>query len=65
MVEDITDMFSFHHNLINEIQNYPCTYDKTHVGHFKCNKKQEVYDIIGTALGVRGKFISKFHNNMW
>ena len=40
-------------------------YDKAHVDYYKQNKKQEIYDIIGTALGVTGKFICKLHKNMW
>ena len=56
-MEDITDMFSFRCNLIDEIRNYPCIYDKAHVDHYKRNKKQEIYDIVGTALGVTGRII--------
>ena len=32
-----------------------CMYDKAHVNHYKHNKKQEIYDTIGAALGVTGK----------
>ena len=64
-MDNISDMFSFHCNLINKIINYPSIYDKAHVDHYKQNKKQEIYDIIGTALDVTGKFIYKLHNNMW
>ena len=49
----------------NEVRNYPCIYNKAHVDHYKQNKKQENYDIIGTALGVTGNFIYKLHNKMW
>ena len=56
-MEDIADMFAFRCNLMDEIRNYPCIYDKAHVDHYKRNKKQEIYDIIGTALGVTGTII--------
>ena len=35
---------------------YPAIYDKAHADHFRRNKKDAIFEAIGAALGVTGKF---------
>ena len=51
-----SDMFDFKYKLIEEIKMYPAIYDKAHTDHFRHNKKDAIFEVIGAALGVTGKF---------
>ena len=50
------EMFDFKCKLIEEIKMYPAICDKAHPDHFWCNKKDAIFEAIGAALGVTGKF---------
>ena len=50
------DMFEFKCKLIEEIKMYPAIYDKAHADHFRRDKKDAIFEAIGMALGVTGKF---------
>ena len=41
--------------LIDEMQHHPCIYDKAHKDHYCCDKKFEVFGIIGSLLNLNGK----------
>ena len=45
------DMFEFKCKLIEEIKMYPA-----HADHFRRNKKDAIFEAIGAALKVTGKF---------
>ena len=50
------DMFDFKCKLIEEIKLYPSIYDKANPDHLRRNKKDAIFEAIGAALGVTGKF---------
>ena len=50
------NMFEFKCKLIEEIKTYPAIYDKAHADHFRRNKKDGIFEAIGVALGLTGKF---------
>ena len=50
------DMFDFKCKLIEEIKLYPTIYYKAHPDHLRRNKKDSIFEAIGAALGVTGKF---------
>ena len=50
------DLFEFKCKLIGEIKLYPSIYDKAHPDHSQKNKKDTIFEAIGAALGVTGKF---------
>ena len=52
----LDDMFDFKCKLIEEIKLYPAIYDKAHPDHLRRNKKDAIFEAIGAALGVTGKF---------
>ena len=54
------DMFEFKCKLIEEIKMYLAIYDKAHADHFRRNKKDAIFEAIGAALGVTGKFYFLF-----
>ena len=64
MVSD--DMFDFKCKL-EEIKLYPAKYDKAHPDHLCRNKKDAIFEAIGAALGVTGKFyillLNETHDN--
>ena len=53
-------MFDFKCKLIEEIKLYPSIYDKAHPDHLRRNKKDAIFEAIGAALGVTGKFYCSF-----
>ena len=50
------DLFEFKCKLIEEIKLYPSIYDKAHPDHSWKNKTDAIFEAIGVALGVTGKF---------
>ena len=56
----LDDMFEFKCKLIKEIKMYPAIYEKAHADHFRRNKKDAIFEIIGATLGVTGKFYFLF-----
>ena len=49
-------MFDLKCKLIEEIKLYPAIYDKANPDHSHRNKKDAIFEAIGMALGVTGKF---------
>ena len=49
-------MFDFKCKLIEEIKLHTATYDKAHPDHLCRTKKDVIFEAIGAALGVTGKF---------
>ena len=41
--------------LIDEMQHYPCIYDKAHKDNFWCDKKLEIFGTTGSLLNLDGK----------
>ena len=54
------DMFDFKCKLIEEIKMYLAIYDKAHTDHYRRNKKDAIFEAIGAALRVTGKFLFHF-----
>ena len=44
--------------LIEEIQNYPCIYDKADPNHFCTIYMNQKFDEIGVILGIDGEFVN-------
>ena len=59
------NMFELKCKLIEEIKMYLAIYDKAHVDHFRRNKKDAIFEAIGAALGVTGKFYFISVLKMW
>ena len=61
------DMFEFKCKLIEELKLYPAIYDKANPDHSHRNKKGAIFEAIGVALGVTGKFyffiLNQTHGN--
>ena len=58
-------MFDFKCKLIEEIKLYPAIYDTAHPDHLCRNKKDAIFEAIGVALGVTGKFFFYSQSNTW
>ena len=50
------DMFKFKCKLIEEVKLYQAIYYKAHTDHSCHNKNDAIFEAIGAALGVTGKF---------
>ena len=55
------DMFDFKCKLIEEIKLYPAIYDKVNLDHLRRNKNDAIFEAIGAALVITGKFLF-FHS---
>ena len=54
----IKDDYQLKLHIIEEMQNYPLIYDKANLHHYQRDKRQKIFDDIGTILGIEGECFS-------